>query len=72
MPDKLWNVVYAVAQRRQLDRKYVQPIVEIASKLTLGNHLRQVPVCRRNEPDVCFDGAGRSESLEFTFLEGAQ
>ena len=46
------HVVAAIAQRRQLDLHDVQPVKQILAELAAGNGLREVAVCRGDEPDI--------------------
>src|SRR6266404_6944193 len=63
---------FPFAERRQGDRKSVKPIVEIFPKLTVANHLPQVPVGSDNDTDVHRRGTCAANGLEFAFLEYAQ
>ena len=66
------NVVRPLAQRRIEDREHVEAIVEIAAELLVGDHLREIAVGRRHEPDVDADGAVAAQPLELLLLQHAQ
>src|SRR5229473_8570679 len=66
------DVLASLTQGRQRDRKYVQAIVQVATKLVTLHHLFQVPVSRRDQPHVDVMGAATSETLKFLFLQNPQ
>jgi hypothetical protein len=59
----------ALAQRRQVDRKHVQPVIQIAAKFVPLYHLREIAVRRRNQPHVYAMGAAASQAFEFLLLQ---
>src|SRR5262249_45932867 len=69
MPYELWNIVYTVPQRRQLDRKHVQPIIKVAPEFPCSHHFREVSMRCGNEPDIGLDCAIRAESFELSLLQ---
>src|SRR6266446_5433375 len=44
MCHKSGNICPALSQRWQKDGEHVQPIVQIAAKLTASDHLRKIPI----------------------------
>src|ERR1700722_13475696 len=70
--DELPDVLFPFAQRRQGNRKSIQPIVKIFPELTVANHLPQVPVGSDNDADIHLRGTCAADGLEFAFLEYAQ
>ena len=66
------NVIGPLAQRRIENRKDVEAIVEIAAELLVGDHLREIAVGCRDEPDVDADGAGAAQPLELLLLQHTQ
>src|SRR5580698_7039556 len=52
MHDQRWNVIAAIAQRRQQDGENVQTIVQITAELTARDHLDQVPIGCSYQPNV--------------------
>jgi hypothetical protein len=57
MRDKSWNVLAALSQRRQLDRKDIQAKVEVTAELALSYHPRQIAVGRSDEPHIYLVGS---------------
>src|SRR5208283_812181 len=39
-----WDVIYSVPERRDLNRKHIQPVKEILAKSAVGHGLLQIPV----------------------------
>ncbi len=62
----------ALAQRRIENRKHVEAVVQVAPELLVGDHLGEIAVGRRDEPDVDADGAVAAQPLELLFLQHAQ
>ena len=62
----------ALAQRRQIDRKYIEPVKKILAKGALGDLGFEVLVGSGYNPDVHFYGPGGAKRLEFPFLQNAQ
>jgi hypothetical protein len=65
MAHQSWDVVAALPQGRQHERRDVQPIEEIFAEAALGYHLGQVAVRGRHEPHVHLD---RLRAAEVHFL----
>src|SRR5207302_464496 len=72
MAHEQWNVFRALAQRRHLDGKNIQPVVEVAAKLLLGHHTFQVAMGRSYQPNVDSLGPCAPQALEFPLLQDAQ
>jgi hypothetical protein len=51
------------------DPQDVQPIVEVASELVVGDHLGEAAVGSRDEPHVYAQRACAAKALEFPLLE---
>ena len=66
------NVVDALAQRRDRQRKDTQAIVEIGPERSVFDHLHQIAVRRRDDPHVHLLGSRAPEPLELTLLQDAQ
>jgi len=60
VPHQPRNVARPFAQRRKLDRENVESVIQIAAKLAPGDHLRQILVRCRNQPELRFDSAVRA------------
>ena len=48
------QIVLAIAQRRQLDREDVEPVVEIVAQLAVADRVERIDVGRREHADVDF------------------
>ena len=66
------DVITPFAQRRQRDRKHVQPVVQIVAKAVLPDFLGEIAIGRRHHAHVDIDGARAAQSLELPFLEHPQ
>src|SRR5882724_2587830 len=49
---QLWNVFLTFTQRRYPDRKYTQAVVQITSEFAGCNHLFEIAIGRRDEPNI--------------------
>ena len=58
-----------LAQWRYPDRNDIQKVVEIAAKFVPRDHLTEIPVGRRNEPNIHSMGAPASQALEPLLLQ---
>src|ERR1700735_1281376 len=67
-----WNVVLALAQRRHVDRKDAEPIVEILPKPPRADQAFEVAIARRNNPDVDPPGRVGADRLKFAVLQNSQ
>ena len=66
------DVLRAIAQRRQVDREYMQAIIEILAKRAPGHGDLQVAIRRRDDAHVGLEHPRAAEALEFALLEDAQ
>src|ERR1051326_2855583 len=66
---KYRNILRVIAQGRSRDRKYLEAVVEVASKKLVAHHLGQVAVGGGDEPDVNGNGPGPSQPLERLLLQ---
>src|SRR5260370_25544198 len=64
-----WNVVATRTQGRQWDWKHVQAIVEVAAKFISPNHVDQVSVGGRHQPNVHVMRPSTAQALELLFLK---
>ena len=69
---QLLDIRPALAQRRQLDRKYVQAMVEVLAQLALGHGLARIAVGRRDDTHIVADLRGAADARELAGLEHAQ
>src|ERR1700758_440468 len=67
-----WNILFALAQRRQFDGKNIEPVVEITAKGPVRDGRLQVAIGGRNHAHVGANGFGATDALEFVFLQNAQ
>ena len=72
MPHEHWNVVATLPQRRQLNRKHVEPVVQVGAEALRCHHLRQVCVCRGDQPDVSAQRVRAAEALELPLLQNSK
>ena len=66
------NVRSSFAQRRHLERKHVQPVVQVGSEGLLGDGLLQVAVGGGNHSDIRTNGSSTADALELPLLQHAQ
>ena len=66
------NVAGALAERRREDGEDLEPVVEIAAELLLGDHLGEIAVGGGDEADIDGDGPVAAETLDLFLLQGAQ
>src|SRR2546422_11582084 len=66
------NVVLPFAKRGNLDREYVQPVVEVRAKCPVCNGGFQIAISCRYYADIDFNGLSAADALEFTFLQHPQ
>src|SRR6266850_8459732 len=69
---ELGDIRFPLAQRWQVNRKSVQPIIQIFAELTVPNHLLQVLVGRSNDANIDSSGTRAANGLKFTLLENAE
>src|SRR5687767_13932602 len=55
-----------------MNRKYVKPIKQIGSKPPSRYLCLQVPICRRNNPDITGKKSLAADALDFLFLQNAE
>src|SRR5208283_232131 len=72
VPDEQWNVALALSQRRDGQRKHVQPIIQVAAKFTVVDHFLQIPVRGGHQPDIDSDSAISTQPLKLLLLDGPQ
>lgn len=70
--DQQRDIVRTLAQRRQMDRKDVQTIVEIAAELAIGDHLPEIAVGGGDQPDIGADQLVAAETFKLLFLQNPQ
>src|ERR1700736_825688 len=66
------NVVLPFAKRGNLDREYVQSVVEVRAKCPVCNGGIQIAISCRNYADIDLDGLRAADTFEFTFLQHPQ
>src|SRR6266850_2439411 len=69
---ELGDIRFPLAQRCQVNRKSVQPIIQIFAEFTVPNHLLQVLVRRSNDANIDSSGTRAANGLKFTLLENAE
>src|SRR5882672_3347304 len=63
------DVLRPLAQRRYLDRKHVQAVVEIRAETLRSDHLFQIDVRRRDDPRARPLGVRVAHALELALLQ---
>src|SRR5262249_19542722 len=66
------NVPATFAQRRQMNRKDIQAVKQIAAKLSIRDHLLQIGVGGGDQTHVNFLRARTAQAFELAFLQNAQ
>ena len=66
------DVVFAVAQGRNHDRKDIEAIIQILAEAAGLHHLDHVAIGGGNEPDIDFYGLSGTDRIDLAFLDGAQ
>src|SRR5271154_1168162 len=72
VPDQQRNILAAIPERRQQNRKNIQAIKQVGSELMVRNHFREIAVCRRNQTSVALQRTRAPEPLELALLQNAQ
>ena len=63
------DIFFSLAQRRKLDWKNLEPIIQIASKRSVRHGRIQVTIRSGDNANVDPDGLSASNPLEFSFLK---
>src|SRR5712675_2925627 len=66
------NVVLPFAKRGNMDREYIQPIVEVRAKRPVCNGGFQIAIRCSYYADINLDGLRAADAFEFTFLQHPQ
>ena len=66
------DVVGTLAQRRQVDREHVEPVVEIAAEFPVDNHLLEIAVGGGDQSNVGLNQLVAPQTFELLLLEDAQ
>ena len=69
MRDQLVNVLSAVPQRWNQDRKDVQPIVKITAEFIASYHLGEIVMGGGYQTHIDLMGAAAAQALELLFLQ---
>ena len=69
---ELRDVLGALAQRRQLDRDDVDPVVEVLAEPPFLDRLLEIDVGRRDQAELGLDRLGAADALDLAFLNRAQ
>src|SRR6266404_300767 len=72
MRDERRNVVAALSERRDLDRKNAQTVEKILAETTLVDLLLQVPIGCSDDPNINFARARIPDPFKFLLLQYAQ
>ena len=63
------NILEPFPERRDVEGKHVQPVVQILPELPLGHGLDQIPVGACNHPHIHFDRLVAAHPLKLAFLK---
>src|SRR6478672_1590737 len=66
------NIVLPFAKRGNLDREYVQPVVEVRAKCPVCNGGFQIAISCRYYADIDYNRLRAADAFEFTFLQHPQ
>src|SRR5215469_156968 len=66
------NVFDTIAEGRRANGKHLQAVIEVGAELFFSNHLSQVAIGGRNQPDVHLYGTRTAEPLALALLQRAQ
>src|ERR1700676_3607365 len=66
------DILFAFAQRRECDRKDIQPVVQIGAKFAFLDHTPKIVVSGSDYPNVNLQGAAASQTFEMLLLEDAK
>ena len=66
------HVLFALAQRRQLDREHVEPVEQVLAELAAAHRQLQIPVRRGDDARVGAQHTRPAEPLELPLLQHAQ
>src|SRR5438128_1953231 len=67
-----WDILPALAKRREPKAHDVQSVVKILPEASALHRFFEVAISRRDDPDVDPDGLGAADALELVLLEDAQ
>ena len=66
------NIFLPLTKRRQANRNDVEPVIQVAPKLAVLDHLQQIAVGGRDHADVDLDGVRVADALELALLQHAE
>src|SRR5882672_7198147 len=72
MPGQLRNVIHAVSERHYMNRKDVQPVIEIFAKMARRSFLLEVAIARRDGPHIRHACAVLPDALVAFLLEDSK
>src|SRR5262249_14372048 len=72
MADEQRNVFFAVSQRRNTDRKDIQPVIQITAKFPVRNHLLEIAIRGRHQADIRLPCKRAAETFKFPLLQSPQ
>lgn len=70
--DEQRNIFGPLAQSRHLDRKYIQPVVQIHAKCSGGHGCFQIAIGCRDDANVHRDGLAAPDPFKFPLLQDPQ
>src|ERR1700722_12488791 len=72
MRDQQCDILVALSQRWQHDRKSVQTVIEITTEFSLPDHVHKISIRRSKQTDVDALRSAASRALKFLLLQNPQ
>ena len=66
------NILFSLAQRRDHERKDIEPVPQVLPKVSVPHHARQITVGGHKNPDIQGNGLAASHPLDFFVLENME
>src|SRR6266566_8716548 len=67
--DEQGNILGALSQWRDADRKNIKPIIQVGAELAVFDHFLEVAVGCRYQPNVDFLGSSAAQPFKLAFLQ---
>ncbi len=72
MADQKRYILAALAQRRDVDRNHVEPVIEVFAEAARFGFLQQVAIAGGDDPGIDADGLRIADALELVLLQHAE
>ena len=67
-----WDVFAALAQGREIDFYYAQPVVEVLAKFSLLDEIGEFAVAGGNDPKINLDDLVAADTPDLLFFNGPE